>query len=209
MSSLSAAICASAPAWPPSSRSWSWQYSTIAAGRSFRERPVVLARAFERLPGEVEPVELGVALLELGEDAQRLGVVIEAAVGLHRRVQRLLAGMAERRVAEIVRQRHGLAEVFVESQRAADAAGDLRHLDRMGEPRAVVIALVIDEDLGLVLQPPERRRMDDAVAVALEGAARRRLGLGMQAAAALPRQGGIGCQRLASPQLVSHDPRPS
>ena len=86
--------------------------------------------------------------------------------------------MAERRVAEIVGQRHRLAEILVEPQRAADGAGDLRHLERMGEPRAVVVALVIDEDLRLVLQPPERRRMDDAVAVALERAAAGRFRLG-------------------------------
>ena len=140
---------------------------------------------------------------------KRLGVVVEAAERLHRGVQRLLAGMAERRVAEIVGERHRLAEILVEPQRAADGAGDLRHLQRMGQPRAVVIALVIDEDLRLVLQPPERRRMDDAVAVALERAAGGPLRLSEQAAAALPRQRGIGCQRLASPQLLGHDPRTS
>ena len=64
-----------------------WQYSTMAAGRSVEraaaveQRAVVLDHAFQRLPGEVEAVELGVALLELGQDAQGLGVVVEAAVG--------------------------------------------------------------------------------------------------------------------------------
>jgi hypothetical protein len=38
----------------------------------------------------------------------------------------------------------------------------------MGEARPVVVALVVDENLGLVLQPPEGGGMDDAVAVALE-----------------------------------------
>jgi len=70
------------------------------------QRPVVLDRALERLPSEIEPVELGVALLELGQDAQGLRVVVEAAERLHRRMQRLLAGMPERRVAEIVSERH-------------------------------------------------------------------------------------------------------
>ncbi len=68
-----------------------------------------------------------------------------------------------------------LGEILVERQRARDRAGDLRHFETVGEPRAVVIALMLHEDLGLVLQPPERRRMDDAVAVALE---RRALALG-------------------------------
>ena len=119
-----------------SSRSWSRQYSTIAAGRSvehaavLEQRAVVLDRALERLPGEVEPVELGIALLELGQDAQRLGIVVEAAERLHRRVQRLLAGMAERRVAEIVGQRHRLAEILVEPQ------GRGRSCGRSAPPRA-------------------------------------------------------------------------
>src|SRR5690606_33654088 len=70
-------------------------------------------------------------------------------------------------------------------ERAADRARDLRHLDRVGEPRAVVVALVVDEDLGLVLQPPEGAGVDDAVAVALKAGARRALRLGQVATPAL------------------------
>ena len=74
--------------------------------------------------------------------------------------------MAERRVAEIVGERQRLGQVLVEPQRAGDRAGDLRHLEGMGQARAEMVALVIDEDLGLVLQPAEGGRVDDAVAVA-------------------------------------------
>ena len=59
--------------------------------------------------------------------------------------------MAERGVTEIVREADGLGEVLVEAERAGDRAGDLRHFEAVGQPRAVVVALVIDEDLGLVL----------------------------------------------------------
>ena len=85
--------------------------------------------------------------------------------------------MAERRVAEIVDQRQRLGEILVEPQRAGQRAGDLRHLDRVGQPRAVVVALVRDEDLRLVLEAAEGGGMDDAVAVALERRARRALRL--------------------------------
>ena len=68
--------------------------------------------------------------------------MVEAAPGPHPLVERVLAGMAERRVAEIVDQRHRLGEILVAAQRARQRAGDLRHLDRMGQPRAVVVALV-------------------------------------------------------------------
>src|SRR3546814_21051002 len=52
-------------------------------------------------------------------------------------------------------------------QRARQAAGDLRHFQRVAEARAVIVAFVIDEDLRLVFQSPERVGVDDAVAVAL------------------------------------------
>ncbi len=139
----------------------------------------MLDGAFERLPGEVEPVELGIAMLEPGEDAQGLVVVIEAAEGKHDLFQRVLAGMAERGVAEIVRQRQRLGEILVEAEGAADRAGDLRHFEAVRQPGAVMVALVIDEDLGLVLEAAEGGAMDDAVAVALKGRAQGGFRLGM------------------------------
>ena len=80
--------------------------------------------------------------------------------------------MAEGRVPEVVGQRQRLGEVLVHPENTADRARDLRHLQAVGEARAVVIPLVIDEDLGLVLEPAERRAVDNAVAVALEGRSR-------------------------------------
>ena len=74
-------------------------------------------------------------------------------------------------MAEIVRQRQRLGEVLVEAERAGQRARDLGHFERVGEPGAVVVALVEDEHLRLVLEPAEGRRMDDAVAIAAEGAA--------------------------------------
>ena len=115
----------------------------------------MLDQALQRLPGQVQPVERGVAPLEPGHDAQRLGVVVEAAERRHAVVERVLAGVAEGRVAEVVRQRQRLGEILVEAERAGERAGDLRHLDRMGQAGAVVVALVEDEDLGLVLEAAE------------------------------------------------------
>ena len=157
----------------------------LAAGVG--ERAVVLDEALQRLPGEVQPVELGIAALQPGDDAQRLGVVVEAAPLRHLLVQRILAGMAEGRVAEIVDQRDRLGEVLVAAQRPRQRAGDLRDLDRVGEPGAVVVALMRDEDLRLVLQAAEGGGMDDAVAVALERRAGRAFRLVLEAAARLRR----------------------
>ena len=133
---------------------------------------------------EVQAVERRVALLQLVDHAQALQVVLEAAVARHAFVQRVLAGMAERRVAQVVRQRDRLDQVLVQPQRPRDRTAQLRHLDRVREPRAEQVAFVVQEHLRLVDQPAERGGMDDAVAVALELGAGRRRRLGMAAAAA-------------------------
>ena len=92
----------------------------------------VLQDALAGLEGQVQARELGVALLELVHDAQRLQVMLEAPELPHAFVQRVLPGMPERRVSEVVREADGLRKRLVQPQRAGDAAGDLRHLERMG-----------------------------------------------------------------------------
>ena len=147
------------------------------------QRPVVLDHALQRLPGQVQAVEAGVAALEVGDHAQGLRVVIEAPELGEHGIEGELAGMAEGAVAQVVGQRHGLRQVLVEPQRARGGPGDLGDLQRMGQPGAEVIALVIDEHLGLILEPPERGAVHDPVAIALEGAAQAAGGLGMAPAA--------------------------
>jgi len=85
--------------------------------------------------------------------------------------------MAKRRVAEVVSERQSLGEVFIKTERAADRSRDLRHFEAVGQPRAVVIALVIDKDLRLMGQPAERGRVDDAVPVPLKRGPRWMFGL--------------------------------
>ncbi len=148
------------------------------------QRTVVLDGAFERLPRQIEPVELGIGAFEAGQDAQRLVVVREAAKGLHLGIERVFAGMAERGVAEVMREANRLGEVLVEAERARGCAGDLGDFEAVGQPRAEMVALVIDEDLGLVLQPAKRRRMDDAIAVALKRRTHLMLRLRVEPAAA-------------------------
>ena len=65
----------------------------------------MLDDALERFPGQVQPIELGIAVLQRGHHPQRLRVVVEAAMGGEAFVERPLAGMAERRMAEVVGQR--------------------------------------------------------------------------------------------------------
>ena len=116
-----------------------------------------LTSPLQRLPREIEPVIGGVTTLQQGYDAQRLGVVIEAAELFHAAFQSALAGVAERRMTEIVRQGDGFGEIVVEPEAASQSAGDLGHLDRMSEARAEMIAVERHKHLGFMSQTPERR----------------------------------------------------
>src|SRR5215510_12325795 len=130
------------------------------------QRTVMLDQTFERLPGEVEAVEARIFLFQQGDHAQRLGIVVEAARVFERRIERAFAGMAEGWMAEIVGKRKRLGQILVGVEVAGKGAGDLRHFERVGQARTVVIAFVIDKDLGLVVEPAEGRRVKDAVAIA-------------------------------------------
>ncbi len=110
-------------------------------------------------------------MLQRGDDAQGLGVVVEAAMGLQAGIERALAGMAERRMAEVMRQRQGFREILVETELPGQRAGDLRHFQRVGQPGAVMVALVEHEYLGFVLQAAKGGGMDHPVAIAPERAA--------------------------------------
>jgi hypothetical protein len=91
-----------------------------------------------------------------------------------------------------VGQRHGLGEILVEAQDPRRGARDLGNLEGVGEPGAKVIALVIDEHLGLVLEAAECGAVHDPVAVALERAAQAAGGLGMAPAPTV-----VGLARIA------------
>ena len=121
-----------------------------------------------------------VQVLEHLRDAHRMLVVAELAAEalLQARIERRLADVPERRVAEVVPEPDRLDEVLVEPQRARHGARDLRDLERVGQPRAVVVALGRDEHLRLVLEPPERLAVHDPVAVALQRRAQRAVLLG-------------------------------
>ena len=87
--------------------------------------------------------------------------------------------MAERRMAEVMGQGYGLGKLFVKAQGLRYGARYLRHLYRVGKARSVVISLVIDENLGLILETPERVTVDYPVAVPLKDRPEGMLGLGI------------------------------
>ncbi len=113
--------------------------------------------------------------------------------------------MPEGRVTQVVRQADAFHQVFIGTQGAGDRAGNLRYLQGVRQPGAVVIALVIDENLCLVLQPAEGGGVQDAVAITLERRAvfglivGKDAPLGISAAASVGRQGLLfNCFKLVS-----------
>ena len=122
--------------------------------------PRVRADPVAHLPGQVR-------VLEHLEDPNALRGVVPAVRREVRR-QGLLAGVAERRVADVVAERDRLGQRLVEAERRGQRARDLGDLHRVGQARDEVVALGVEEDLRLVLQPAERLGVDDPVAVALE-----------------------------------------
>src|SRR5918995_4509451 len=101
-------------------------------------------------PNAVAYLPRQVQVLELVEDTHALSRVMPAVWWKVGR-KRVLAGMAEGRVPDIVAQRDRLCQRFVEAQRRGDRARDLRHLDGVRQACHEMIALRVHEDLGLVL----------------------------------------------------------
>ena len=101
-----------------------------------------------------------------------MGIVVKPAELAQRLVQRVLSGMAKRRMADVVGQAQCLGQVFVQPQGAGNDPADLGHFKTVGQADAVMVAVRRDEHLGLVAQAAEGDRMNHPVAVALEGAAR-------------------------------------
>src|SRR5688500_3650133 len=87
--------------------------------------------------------------------------------------------MAERRVAEVMRQGDRLREILIQGERAGDRATDRGDFDGVRESRQQMIAGTIQKDLRLVLQSPKRARMNHARPVALVVSPMRMRGLGV------------------------------
>ena len=136
-------------------------------------RRIIVARVFDdalaHFESQIQPAKGGVALLEIFHDAQSVQVVVEEkAVGAHGGVQSLLAGVAKRRMAQVMHQRERFGQIDVEIECARDGARNLRHFNSVGEPVAEVVGIAAGENLGLGFEAAKSAGVDDAVAVALK-----------------------------------------
>ena len=119
------------------------------------------------LLSEVQAVKVRIFFLEQVHHSQPVGIVVEPAVVFHQLRQSVLARVAERRVPEVVRQGYRLHQLLVEPESPRYGPRYLSHLDRVGKPRTVIIAFVVDEYLCLVFKPAESGGIDYPVLVPL------------------------------------------
>ena len=64
--------------------------------------------------------------------------------------------MPEGSVPQVVTERHGLDEVFVQAQRARYRAGYLGYFERVCETDSDMVGALPYIDLGFIFKPPER-----------------------------------------------------
>jgi len=153
----------------------------------------VLDDAFADFKGEIEAGESEIALLELLHNVERVEVVVKAcAVGAEEIVKHVFAGVAERRMADVMDEREGFGEIGVESKGSGDGAGDLRNLKSVGETVAEMVGVASGEDLSFRFQAAKGTRVDDPIAVAGIGGAVGMVGLGVAATAGLGDVHGVG-----------------
>jgi hypothetical protein len=76
--------------------------------------------------------------------------------------------MPEWRMTDVVDERESFDEIDIKVKRRRDGSRYLCDFDGVRKSRAEMIADAMRKNLGLVLEPTESPRMDDAVAVALE-----------------------------------------
>ncbi len=127
------------------------------------------ALPFENLAAQIQAGKIVVADFQLLRPA-----AAPAGCAKNRRpigqtaVEHVFAGMAERRMPQVVDQGQRLDQIFVQSQRPADGPRDTGHFQRVGQPGAMIIAQFAGEDLRLEAQAAIGRSVHDPIAIALE-----------------------------------------
>ena len=133
----------------------------------------MLDDAFSDAEGEIQSGMGGIALLEVLDDAEGVDVVVESqAVALEAAVEGALSGVAEGRVANVVRQRQRFSEFMIESERGGQGAGDLGDFEGVRKAATEVVGwragARAGEDLGLAGEAAEGAGVEDARRVAGE-----------------------------------------
>jgi len=75
---------------------------------------------FTGFKAQIQPIKIGVALFEFVHHPQALQVVLKTTVFGHARVECVLSCMAKRCVAQVVCQRNGFDQIFIQAQDAGN-----------------------------------------------------------------------------------------
>src|SRR5580692_4947560 len=130
----------------------------------------MLDDAFADCQRQVESAKRRITQFEVFNDAQSMQVVIEAqAVTTQRIVQSAFTRMPKGRMANVMHQRQGFGEIFVEPQRRGNRACNLRDFHRVRQAAAKMIGVAMRKDLCLARETAKGTRMNNASAIALEG----------------------------------------
>ena len=142
----------------------------------------------------VERLQREVAAVQDVEHANALHVVEEPPPGalVEDVVQEPLAGVAKRRVADVVAQRDGLDEVQVEPQRQADVSRHAAHELHVQATARDVVVCAQREDLRLAREAVVGRQVDDLLGVTHEGGALGRATIALNVKASTGRRVGRG-----------------
>jgi hypothetical protein len=128
--------------------------------------PGVLDDALANFEGEIETGEIEIMLLELLNDTQSVKIVIEAAAaGEHEFIELALAGVAERRMANVVNESESFGEIAVEAESRGGGAGDLHDFQSVRQAIAKMVGVARGKNLRLGFETTKRARVNDAVAV--------------------------------------------
>jgi hypothetical protein len=113
----------------------------------------------------------GIRCLKLDQKPDCVGIMIEAPCPRHRVPKRVLAGMAEGWMPDIVSEAERFGQILVEAQCTRYGAADLRDFKAVSQANTEMVSIRSNENLRLVAEAAEGDGMDDPVPVALEGVA--------------------------------------
>lgn len=89
-------------------------------------------------------------------------------IGLQLAIQRLLAGVAKGRMSDVMNQRQGLDQLFIQFKGRGSSASDLSHFNRMGESAAEMIGIAVSEYLCFACQAAKGSGVNDSITITLK-----------------------------------------
>jgi hypothetical protein len=93
--------------------------------------------------------------------------VLKTTEIFHAIVKYVLSGMTKRGMSQIMGKRNRFGQILIKVQHSGNRPGDLRHFNRVRQPGAKHITLMVHKDLCFILKPPESSTVHYPVTIAL------------------------------------------